>query len=106
VKVPTFALLGLCFRCEHRARFLEDRSGEPPRPRYQCGETTRAVCSCYMYEPVAPLILVADPTSYGRMQPTGIAKGEVVEHRAYKRKKAIVRIFEPKLPEPLSRTHR
>lgn len=43
---------GLCFRCEHRASFNENGS----RPRYECGVVNSAVCSCYMYMPVKPVI--------------------------------------------------
>lgn len=44
---------GLCFRCEHRARFHEVGS----KPRYECGQIDEAVCGCYMYKPVIPLII-------------------------------------------------
>lgn len=46
--------LGLCFRCEHRARHLQDKTYQP---RCECGMTTCAVRSCYMYQPVKPLVL-------------------------------------------------
>ena len=49
---------GLCFRCEHRAEFLEDKI----RLRSQCGDTGKAVCSCYAYKPVKPLIIKRDRT--------------------------------------------
>jgi hypothetical protein len=45
--------LALCHRCEHRVRFIEGG----PRPRMECGEKT-AVCGCYMYRPVQPVVLV------------------------------------------------
>lgn len=74
---------GLCYRCEHRAQFHE--TGR--RPRMQCGDIELAVSSCYMYKPVAPLILTADnkddprpilgpPMLSGRVTPTAIAEGE------------------------------
>lgn len=44
---------GLCFRCEHRARFLELGFA----PRCECGAIEQAVCSCYMYKPVLPVLL-------------------------------------------------
>jgi hypothetical protein len=44
---------GLCFRCEHRARFFESGS----RPRYECGDTDMCVSGCYMYKPVCPVVL-------------------------------------------------
>jgi len=43
---------GLCFRCEHRARFMETGSG----PRCECQDREKAVYSCYMYMPVKPII--------------------------------------------------
>jgi len=43
----------LCFRCEHRALFLE--SGY--RPRFECGEVNHSNYVCYMYRPVIPCIL-------------------------------------------------
>ena len=46
--------IGLCHRCEHRARHLED---ERWRPRWECGNVGRAVWSCYMYAPVKPFAL-------------------------------------------------
>ena len=47
---------GLCFRCEHRARFLE--MGD--RPRYECGNVESCMHGCYMYLPVKPVILKQD----------------------------------------------
>lgn len=41
---------GLCFRCEHRASFLETGS----RPRFECG-TTMTVHGCYMFRPAKPI---------------------------------------------------
>lgn len=46
----------LCYRCEHRACFLEKGHG----PRCECQEPSRAVCSCYMYMPVIPVITEAN----------------------------------------------
>ena len=43
----------LCFRCEHRARFLETGHG----PRCECQDRRQAVSSCYMYRPVWPVVL-------------------------------------------------
>ena len=42
--------MGLCYRCEHRAAFLETGS----RPRCECGES-RAVHGCYMFMPTKPI---------------------------------------------------
>jgi len=44
---------GLCFRCEYRALYLE----EGRQPRSECGDISRAVYSCYMFQPVKPLVL-------------------------------------------------
>ena len=45
-------ITALCYRCEHRAQFLEQGRG----PRCEC-KTDRAVFSCYMYKPVKPITL-------------------------------------------------
>jgi hypothetical protein len=45
--------IGLCFRCEHRARFFETGHG----PRCECQAKNQAVGSCYMYRPVRPVVL-------------------------------------------------
>jgi len=55
----------LCFRCEHRARFLDDaRAGiNPPRaPRSGCGcaRGIEGVYSCYTYVPTVGLTVAAD----------------------------------------------
>lgn len=44
---------GLCFRCEHRAVFLETEFG----PRFECKETDKSKMQCYMYKPTRPAIL-------------------------------------------------
>jgi hypothetical protein len=49
-------LLGLCRRCEHRARFYETGA----TPRMECGTESHSSHSCYMYKPVAPFIMKAD----------------------------------------------
>jgi len=43
----------LCYRCEHRAHFLE--TGE--RPRYECGEINKSKYACYMYKPCKPIAM-------------------------------------------------
>jgi hypothetical protein len=48
---------GLCFRCDHRAKFLEFGW----RPRYECGEPEKCVGGCYMYKPTCPVVLGKDP---------------------------------------------
>lgn len=52
---PTPVFHPLCYRCEHRARFLEGGS----QPRYECGQPG-AIFSCYMFEPMKPLLLARD----------------------------------------------
>jgi hypothetical protein len=42
---------GLCYRCDHRALFLETDI----QPRCECGDVERSVHSCYMYRPVKPV---------------------------------------------------
>lgn len=42
--------MSLCYRCEHRAMFLEKNY----RPRCECGDVQKSVYSCYMYQPVKP----------------------------------------------------
>ena len=44
----------LCYRCEHRLRFLEYKQ---PRPRYQCGTVEESVGSCYMFAPQRPIVV-------------------------------------------------
>ena len=43
----------LCYRCEHRAVYLETGGG----PRSECKMSDTAVQSCYMYTPVRPVRL-------------------------------------------------
>ena len=42
----------LCFRCEHRAKFLEGGR----RPRYECGEIETSKGACYMWQPMALVV--------------------------------------------------
>lgn len=44
---------GLCFRCEHRANYLENGS----QPRCECGDIKSSKYACYMYKPVRPVVL-------------------------------------------------
>lgn len=44
---------GLCFRCESRAKFLE----EGIRIRFECGVVESSVCGCYMFKPVKPIAI-------------------------------------------------
>jgi|TARA_R100000501_G_C2608020_1_gene103287 hypothetical protein len=45
---------GLCFRCEHRAVYLEEGHG----PRFECQSETQTSFGCYCYKPVKPVSLV------------------------------------------------
>jgi hypothetical protein len=44
--------IGLCGRCENRARALETGSG----PRFECSDFSSNKHSCYMYKPTAPIL--------------------------------------------------
>lgn len=57
---------GLCWRCEHRALWMETKRH---RPRCECGDEKNAKWSCYMYEAVKPLVLETDK---GEKRPLGI----------------------------------
>jgi len=59
---PATRSAGLCFRCEHRARYLE--TGE--RPRYECGNADSQVYGCYMYQPCLPVIVTGAPDALER----------------------------------------
>ena len=48
--------MSLCYRCEHRALFLETGS----RPRFECGDIENSKAGCYMFSPVKPVILQKD----------------------------------------------
>ena len=52
----------LCFRCEHRARFLEAvaKGEHPPRPRHECGEAGQSKWGCYMFMPCLPILVSKD----------------------------------------------
>ena len=75
--------MGLCFRCEYRAAFLEGGR----RPRHECGVPECDKHICYMYEPVKPVQMEKfdkdDPRPehggyFGcRMQYTGIPEVEL-----------------------------
>lgn len=65
-------MTGLCYRCEHRARYLEARgSDHPHQPRRECG-TDMSVWCCYMYQPVRPM-LTRDMQQKGHMPAYGPA---------------------------------
>lgn len=44
---------GLCFRCEYRARYLEEGTG----PRFECKCLEMSVVGCYMFQPVKPIVI-------------------------------------------------
>ena len=56
----------LCFRCEHRSRFLEAGC----RPRYECGDVKSSKAGCYMYMPVLPAVWEPDADK-GDLRPIG-----------------------------------
>ncbi len=60
--------LPLCFRCHHRARFLE--SGGVEEARYECGQIEHAVVGCYMFRPCRPFALRPEQ---GDKRPVGAA---------------------------------
>jgi hypothetical protein len=45
--------VGLCYRCENRARYCESHGTWLPRE--QCAWLKKAVSVCYMYQPVQPV---------------------------------------------------
>jgi hypothetical protein len=45
--------LSLCYRCQHRVDFLEKGFGL----RCECQDVGKAVCSCYAYVPIKPLVM-------------------------------------------------
>ena len=49
--------LPLCYRCEHRAQFLESGRGF----RCECQNPTTASYCCYGYQPMRPLLLRRAP---------------------------------------------
>ena len=48
----------LCYRCQHRVQYLESLDETfPHSPRFECGLITESKSSCYMFEPVKPVIV-------------------------------------------------
>lgn len=47
---------GLCYRCEHRARYMEHGHG----PRCECQDFLGNKYGCYMYRPVRPVVTGVD----------------------------------------------
>ena len=63
----------LCFRCEHRARHLEDRSNNKEhchQPRVECGMIETSKYICYMYQPCKPLAL--EPSNLDDPRPVSL----------------------------------
>lgn len=51
--------MSLCFRCEHRARYLTDKLNHKKhchQPRFECGEPATSKYSCYMFIPCMPIV--------------------------------------------------
>jgi hypothetical protein len=73
---------GLCFRCEHRAKYLE--SGF--QPRFECGMKRMASACCYMFMPCKPIAIApiegekrpifGPPFIAGRIQAHGLVADE------------------------------
>jgi hypothetical protein len=89
--------VGLCHRCEYRAEFKEVGT----KPRYECG-TDASVYSCYMYQPVKPLVLKKDEGDRrplfpafvsARVHAIGLPK---VYLRFIKERRAFIFYWEPK----------
>ena len=71
----------LCYRCEHRIRFMEETYWDfksPIRPRMECGNVGQGVHSCYMFEPIKPLII---QTNQGDQRP--INAGWLINARSH-----------------------
>jgi hypothetical protein len=69
-KATSVSFWPLCYRCEHRAAYLEARkaTGQGHAPRYECQQCEDATGGCYMFSPVRPLRLVPAP---GERRPIG-----------------------------------
>ena len=67
---------GLCYRCEYRAQYLETGHA----PRYECSNIQSANYSCYMYQPVKPVIVEKNKND-NRPQFAGLlsARSQLVE---------------------------
>ena len=50
--------MGLCFRCEHRAKYLELLHAHDYAfgPRCECKDPTYSAYSCYMFKPCKPVV--------------------------------------------------
>jgi hypothetical protein len=49
----------LCFRCEHRAKYLEKKikDKDASAPRAECYMAESCVMGCYMFQPVKPITI-------------------------------------------------
>lgn len=61
----------LCYRCQHRAKYLEDLAKLKQKytvseeykdtfvssPRFECSQIESSVMGCYMYKPVKPIAI-------------------------------------------------
>lgn len=63
VTMSTTNVRPLCFRCEHRAYWLENHIAQ----KYECKDSDRAIVSCYMFKPTKPIALEKDPDEYGNI---------------------------------------
>lgn len=78
--------IGLCFRCEHRAKFMESGRG----PRSECKDSDSCVSGCYMYRPVVPVVTAPNKGDNrnpywpsliaGRSRAVRVAKDEIVAY--------------------------
>ena len=62
-------IIGLCWRCEHRATFHDIGFG----PRHECSQTEMAVHSCYMYRPTKPLVIAPNKGDRRPLAPAMLA---------------------------------
>lgn len=79
--------IGLCYRCEHRARYLETGGG----PRAECKSEKSTVYSCYSYRPIKPVVTSCNegddrpafgpPMLAGRVHAVRIADGKYHLHQ-------------------------
>lgn len=68
----------LCFRCEYRAQYLEEKTlmREANAPRFECSMPNNSVNSCYMFKPVEPVVLERSECEnelFGKERPLGFS---------------------------------
>ena len=76
----------LCFRCEHRAKFLEDGHA----PRCECGDIESSKCGCYMYKPCLPVIVKPSEGEERPMFAAPMISGRIMAVRVAKTKEDVV----------------